>query len=225
MRVYGVNSVLEALRAGKVNKVYVSESKNPKIIRVVQKAKKMGIPVYKLKNLPEKIAADISPVRYVELELIMEKALEEKSFILVLDNVSDQHNLGACIRTAEFFGCAGVLIPKRRAAQIGEGAVRASAGAIFHVNIAREENLVSALKKFKKYGLFVVGADLDGSDVQKFDMSPPLVLVIGGEDKGISAPVKKQCDEIVTIPGVGKVNSLNLSVAAGILMYEISRRR
>ncbi len=225
MRVYGINSVLEALKAKKVNKIFVRNTQNPKVRRIVERAKKEGIPVYTVRDLPEKIAADVSPVSYVEFDSIIKRALEEGSFVLVLDNVNDQRNLGACIRTAEFFDCAGVLIPKRRAAQIGEGAVRTSAGAVFHVNIAREENLASAIKKAKKYGLFVIGADLDGVDISLIDLTPPLILVIGGEDKGISHPVKKMCDEIVKIPGKGKVESLNLSVAAGILMYEISRRR
>ncbi len=225
MRVHGINSVLEALKARKINKILVKNSQNPKVKKIIERAKKEGIPVYTVRNLPEKIAADVSPINYVDFDYIIKKTLEESSFALVLDNISDQRNLGACIRTAEFFDCAGILIPKRRAAQIGEGAVRTSAGAVFHVNVAREENIASAIKKAKKYGLFVVGADLDGVDISSVDLSPPLVLIIGGEDRGISHPVKKMCDEIVKIHGKGKVESLNLSVAAGILMYEISRRR
>ncbi len=224
MRVYGYNSVAEALKAGKVNKIYVSSTANPKIQRLVSKAKKSGIPVYRLEKLPEKIAADVSPVSFASLDEIIERTLRENSFILVLDNVTDQRNLGACIRSAEFFGAAGVLIPKRRAAQIGEGAVRASAGSVFHIDIAREENLASAIKKIKKYGIFAIALDLDGRDINGVDMSPPLALVVGGEDKGISHPVKKQCDEVVRVPGFGRVGSLNLAVAAGIAMHEIAKR-
>ncbi len=224
MRVYGYNSVAEALKAGKVNKIYVSSTANPKIQRLVSKAKKSGIPVYRLEKLPEKIAADVSPVSFASLDDIIEKTLRENSFILVLDSVTDQRNLGACIRSAEFFGAAGVLIPKRRAAQIGEGAVRASAGSVFHIDIAREENLASAIKKIKKYGIFAIALDLDGRDINGVDMSPPLALVVGGEDKGISHPVKKQCDEVVRVPGFGRVGSLNLAVAAGIAMHEIAKR-
>ncbi len=224
MRVYGFNSVAEALKAGKVSRIYISSSVSPKIQRLVSKAKKSGIPVYKLDKLPEKIAADVSPVSFVELDEIIEKALRENSFILVLDNVVDQRNLGACIRSAEFFGAAGVLIPKRRGAQIGEGAVRASAGSVFHIDIAREENLASAIKKIKKYGIFAIALDLDGRDINGVDMSPPLALVVGGEDKGISHPVKKRCDEVVRVPGFGRVGSLNLAVAAGIAMHEIAKR-
>ncbi|MET1123676.1 MAG: 23S rRNA (guanosine(2251)-2'-O)-methyltransferase RlmB [Archaeoglobaceae archaeon] len=223
MKVYGYNSVAEALKAGKVNKIYVAENAPPKCLRLVAKAREKGIPVYKLSELPEKIAADVSPISYADLEEIISKALEG-SFILVLDNVMDQRNLGACIRTAEFFGAAGVLIPKRRAAQVEEGALRTSAGAAFHVPIAREENLASALKKIKKFGIFVIALDLDGRDIDEVDMSPPLALVVGGEDRGISHPVKKMCDEVVRIPGFGKVGSLNLAVAAGIAMFEVAKK-
>ena len=226
MKVYGYNSVVEALKAGKVGKLYVSRSTNPKILKVIEKARRMGIPVYTVKNLPgnEKIAADVSPIKYVDSDLIIEKALRENKFILILDNVQDPQNLGACIRTAEFFGCAGVIIPKRRAAQVTGSVIKASAGAAFHINIAREENFASFAKKLKKYGFYLVGAEVDGEDILKVDLSPPVTIALGGEDKGISAPLRKQCDVIIKIPGFGKVGSLNLSVAAGILMYESMRR-
>jgi 23S rRNA (guanosine2251-2'-O)-methyltransferase len=219
MRICGANSVLEALKSGRVLKVYYS-SENPKIREVIELAKKMGVPVYRT-GLTEKICAEISPVSSSSLEELAKKALCDNSFILVLDNVSDPQNLGACIRSAEFFGCAGVVIKKRRCANVTEAVVRASAGAVFHVKIVSEENLPNAVRKLKEMGFFVFGADLDGNDVRKIPMKPPIVLVIGGEDKGISRGLKKLCDEIGKIPGTGKVGSLNLSAAAAILMYEI----
>lgn len=219
MRICGANSVLEALKSGKVSKIYYS-SENPKIVEVVEIARKMKIPVYKAK-IQEKICAEISPISYSDLESIAKKALTENSFILVLDNVNDPQNLGACIRTAEFFGCAGVVIKKRRGVQITEGVVRASMGAVFHLKIACEENLANTIRKLKDYGFFVLGADLDGKDLRKFSLKPPIVIVIGGEDKGISRGVKKLCDEVAKIPGVGKVGSLNLSVASAIIMFEV----
>lgn len=218
MRICGANSVLEALKSGKVVKVYYS-SENPKIMEIVEMARKMKIPVYRA-GIPEKICAEVSPIRYANLEEIAKKAIAENSFILVLDNVNDPQNLGACIRTAEFFGCAGVVIKRRRAAQITEGVVRASMGAVFHIKIAGEENLPNAIRKLKEFGFFVVGADLDGKDLREISMKPPVVIVVGGEDKGISKGVKKLCDEVARIPGVGKVNSLNLSVASAIIMFE-----
>ncbi|MEM0215882.1 MAG: 23S rRNA (guanosine(2251)-2'-O)-methyltransferase RlmB [Archaeoglobaceae archaeon] len=219
MRICGVNSVLEALKSGRVIKIYYN-SENPKIIEIVEIARKMKIPVYRAK-VPEKICAEISPIRYANLEEIAKKAIAENSFILVLDNVNDPQNLGACIRTAEFFGCAGVVIKRRRAVQITEGVVRASMGAVFHIRIAAEENLPNAIRKLKQYGLFVIGADLDGKDVREISLKPPVVIVVGGEDKGISKGVKKLCDEVVRISGIGKVNSLNLSVASAIIMFEV----
>lgn len=132
--------------------------------------------------------------------------------------------MGAIIRSAEFFGCSGIVIPKRRCVQINEMVAKVSAGAVFHIDIARVENIANTLKKVKKYGINVVGADLDGEPLRNVDLSQPLALVVGGEDKGISKPVKKQCDFIAKIEGYGNLNSLNLSVAGAIIMYEFRRR-
>lgn len=225
MKVYGYNAVSEALKAGKVSKIYVSSELTAKIQKLVEKAKKRGIPFYKVENLEDKIAAEVSPISFVDLDYIIQKALSSRSFILVLDNVTDQRNLGACIRSAEFFGAAGVLIPKRRTASIAEGAVKTSAGAVFHLPITREENLASSLKKMKKIGIFVLALDLDGKkELGEIDLSPPIALVVGGEDKGISLPAKNQCDEVVKIRGLGRVESLNLAVVASIAMYEIFKK-
>ncbi|MCS7144940.1 MAG: 23S rRNA (guanosine(2251)-2'-O)-methyltransferase RlmB [Archaeoglobaceae archaeon] len=219
MRICGANSVLEALKSGKVSKIYYS-SENPKIKEIIELARRSKIPVYKAK-IQEKICAEISPLSYSTLESIAQKAMTENSFILVLDNVNDPQNLGACIRSAEFFGCAGVVIKRRRAVQITEGVVRASMGSVFHIKIACEDSLANAIRKLKDYDFFVVGADLDGRDLRQFSLKPPIVIVIGGEDKGISPGVKKLCDEVVKIPGVGKMKSLNLSVSSAIIMFEV----
>lgn len=219
MRICGANSVLEALKSGRVLKIYYS-SDSPKIREILERAKKLKIPVYR-KRISESICAEVSPISYSKLEDLAKKAIMDNSFILVLDNVNDPQNLGACIRSAEFFGCAGVLIRKRRSAQVSEAVVRASMGAVFHIKIASEENLANAVRKLKELGLYVLGADLDGKDLRQMSMKPPLALVVGGEDKGISKGLKRLCDEVVRIPGCGKVGSLNLSVASAILMYEI----
>ncbi|MCS7121333.1 MAG: 23S rRNA (guanosine(2251)-2'-O)-methyltransferase RlmB [Archaeoglobaceae archaeon] len=225
MKVYGYNAVSEALKAEKVSKIYVSSEISEKIKKILEKAKKKRIPIYKVEDFREKIAAEVSPVSFVDLDHLIQRALNQNNFILILDNVTDQRNLGACLRSAEFFGAAGVLIPKRRVASIEEGAIKTSAGAVFHIPIAREENLASAIKKMKKMGFFVLALDLDGkSDLSEVDVSPPIALVIGGEDKGISLPVKSQCDEVVKIKGFGKVDSLNLAVVAGIAMYEVVKK-
>ncbi len=228
MKVKGINSVKEALKAGRVNKIFVlKDYKNPRIAEIVSLAKKRKVPVIYTPELPKDsrgVMAEISPIDYKDVEKIVEKCVREGSFILFLDSIEDPQNMGAIIRSAEFFGCAGVVIPKRRCVQINETVAKVSAGAIFHVDIARVENLANTLKKLKKFGINVVGADLDGEPLKNVDLSPPLAIVVGGEDKGISKPVKKQCDFIARIEGYGNVNSLNLSVAGAIIMFEFRRR-
>lgn len=222
MEICGVNSVFEALKSGRVSKIYYSDEKG--IYEILKVAKEKGIPCYRRK-MREKICAEISPIRFESVDKIAKKAMMEKGVILVLDNVNDPQNLGACIRTAEFFGCAGVIIKRRRAVGITEGVIRASAGAVFHVKIASEENLVNVVKKLKKLGFFAIAAELDGEDIRKVKFDAPCALVIGGEDAGVSKGVKKLCDVVVRIPGVGKVGSLNLSVACGIVMFEVFKAK
>lgn len=224
MKLKDLNSIMEALKENRVNKILHSGRTTSKIQEILDLAKTKGVPVYRT-SMKESIIADVSPVRFLEFNDILRKALEKDSFILFLDNIADQRNIGACVRTAEFFGAAGVVLPKRRGGGIEEGAIRASAGAVFHISIARVENFVSAIKKARKYGFMVVAADLDGEELKNFSFTSPALIVVGGEDKGISKPVKKQCDAVVRISGLGKVSSLNLSVAAGIVIYEFIRQK
>jgi len=228
MKVMGINSVMEALKSGNVNKIFVlKDYSNPRIKKIVALAKKKKIPVVYTPQLPKDargVMAEISPIKYKDVDTIIDKCVREGSFILFLDSVEDPQNMGAIMRSAEFFGCAGVVIPKRRCVQVNETVAKVSAGAVFHLDIARVENLANTLKKLKKFGITVVGADLDGEPLRNVDLSPPIAIVVGGEDKGLSKPVKKQCDFIAKIEGYGKINSLNLSVAGAILMYEFRRR-
>ena len=228
MKVMGINSVVEALKSGNVNKIFVlKDTTNPRIKGIVALAKKKKIPVVYTPQLPKDargVMAEISPIKYKDVDTIVDKCVREGSFILFLDSVEDPQNMGAIMRSAEFFGCAGVVIPKRRCVQVNETVAKVSAGAVFHLDIARVENLANTLKKLKKFGITVVGADLDGEPLRNVDLSPPLAIVVGGEDKGLSKPVKKQCDFIAKIEGYGKINSLNLSVAGAIIMYEFRRR-
>ncbi|WP_456327896.1 23S rRNA (guanosine(2251)-2'-O)-methyltransferase RlmB [Archaeoglobus sp.] len=228
MKVMGINSVMEALKSGNVNKIFVlKDYSNPRIKKIVALAKKKKIPVVYTPQLPKDargVMAEISPIKYKDVDTIIDKCVREGSFILFLDSVEDPQNMGAIMRSAEFFGCAGVVIPKRRCVQVNETVAKVSAGAVFHLDIARVENLANTLKKLKKFGITVVGADLDGEPLKNVDLSPPIAIVVGGEDKGLSKPVKKQCDFIAKIEGYGKINSLNLSVAGAILMYEFRRR-
>jgi len=225
MRVSGVNSVSEALKAGKVNKIYYNLNfKSGKVREIITQAKKLGVPVIGLKNLESRIEADISPIKYKDLDYVAEKAVRSGGFILILDSVQDPQNLGSAIRNAVFFGCSGIVIPKRRCAQINDTVVKASAGSVFHADIARVSNIANTIKSLKKLGFYIVGAEIGGKRIEEAFMEPPLAIVIGGEDKGISTPVKKRCDELVSIPSFGKIESLNLSCASAIFMYEFRRR-
>ena len=222
MKITDLNSIKSALLEGKVVRIFHSGDKSPKIAEIIEIARKKGVPVYRKEG--ERLSAEISPIKYAEFDYIVNRAIARNTFILFLDNVVDQRNIGACIRTAEFFGAAGVVLPKRRGGSVQEGALKASAGAVFHIPIARVENFAAAIKKLKKLGFAAMAADLDGEDLEKVSVSLPAAVVIGGEDKGVSRPVKKQCDAVARINGVGKVNSLNLSVAAGIVLYCLSRQ-
>lgn len=225
MRVSGVNSVAEALKAGKVNKIfYDPDFKSERVKEIIVKAKKLGVPVYPLKNAESKISAEVSPVKYSDVEYVAEKALRQGGFIVALDSVQDPQNLGAVIRNAVFFGCSGIIIPKRRSAQINETVVKVSSGSIFHTDIARVSNLANTLKSLKKLGFYVVGAEVGGKDISEVYLNPPLILVVGGEDKGISNPVRNQCDELAEIPGYGRIESMNLASASAVFMYEFRRR-
>jgi len=222
VKITDLNSIKSALLEGKVVRIFHSGDKSPKIAEIIEIARKKGVPVYRKEG--ERLSAEISPIKYAEFDYIVKRAISRNTFILFLDNVVDQRNIGACIRTAEFFGAAGVVLPKRRGGSVQEGALKASAGAVFHIPIARVENFAAAIKKLKKLGFAAMAADLDGEDLEKVSVSLPAAVVIGGEDKGVSRPVKKQCDAVARINGVGKVNSLNLSVAAGIVLYCLSRQ-
>ena len=225
MRVHGVNSVFEALKAGKVNRVYISTSaKSGRIAGIISMAKKSGVPVVHVRNLSSNVEADVSPVKYVDFDLLLEKALKSSGVIVLLDSVQDPQNLGAVIRNAVFFGCMGAVIPKRRSARMNETVIKTSAGAMFHIDISRVSNLANSIKKLKKYGFLVAGAEPQGKNLAEIQFEVPLALVIGGEDEGISKPVRKQCDELAAIPSNGKISSLNLSCASAVMLYEIRRR-
>ncbi len=214
MRVHGINSVVEAIKAGAAKVVYLKDE-NGRRNEVVKLARKAGIKIVK-KNVNLGVAADVD-FRYSNFD----ELLDYKSFILYADRVEDPRNLGALIRSAVFFGCSGVAIKKRKTTKITDAVVRTSAGAVFHTKIAFAG--MFELKKAKKLGYRLVAAELDGEDIYSTKMALPSILIIGGEDKGVSASIKRICDNIVKIPGRGNIGSLNLSVAAGILMYELSR--
>lgn len=239
-QVEGRNSVLELLESRKdINKIYITKGeKHGSINKIIAKAKEKGIIIVeKDKNQMRQMAqnenyqgviAIVPPYEYCEIEDILEEAKmkDEDPFVLILDGIEDPHNLGSIIRTAETAGVHGIIIPKRRAACVNSTVNKVSAGAVQHMKIARVTNISDSIEKLKEAGLWICGTDINTNTYyNKQDLTGPLGLVIGNEGSGISEKVKKNCDFLVKIPMKGKVNSLNASVSAGIVIYEALRQR
>lgn len=234
--IYGKNAVTEALKAERpIDTVYLLKNAQG-MNQIVALAKNQGIVIKdvsedKLKALcGEKhggTAAVMSAVTYCTVDDILENA-EKKGkspFIIICDEIQDPHNLGAIIRTAEASGADGVIIPKRRSATVNSTVFKTSAGAAAWVKIARVSNLVDTIKTLKKHGVWVYGAEADGTPIDKADLSGAVALVIGSEGFGLGKLVRENCDVVLSLPMFGKVNSLNASVCAGILMYEAVKYR
>lgn len=234
----GRNAVTEALRAGRgINRVLLVPG-NRKSAEIEDLARAQGVPVEHVKR--ERIEAMASglrhqgvlayaaPVPYATLEDILHRAEEqgEPPFLVLLDELEDPHNLGALLRTADATGAHGILIPKRRAVPLNATVAKTSAGAVEYVPVARIGNIAQTLKALKEKGFWVAGADMDGAqNYWEADLTGPLVLVVGSEGHGMSRLTKENCDFIVKMPMVGRINSLNASVAGSILMYESMRQR
>ena len=231
----GRNAVTEALRAGRgINKILLADGdREGQVSEIVALAKERGIVLQfvdrgKIESVAsglrhQGVLAYVAPVAYVELEEILAKAeaVGEPPFLLLLDELEDPHNLGALLRTADATGVHGVLIPKRRSVPLTATVAKTSAGAVEYVPVARIGNIAQTLKNLKEKGFWVAGADMDGKqNYYEADLTGPLVLVVGSEGKGMGRLTKEQCDFIVKMPMVGKINSLNASVAGSILMYE-----
>lgn len=238
--VLGRNAVAEAMKSGRsINKILLARGERQGSVKeIFAQARDAGIFVQECdgKKLDELagglrhqgIIAYASPVDYVELEDILKIAEDkgEPPFLVLLDELEDPHNLGAILRTADAAGVHGVLIPKRRSCPLSATVARTSAGAVEYVPVARIGNIVQTLNKLKEKNMWVVGADMDGSQLYyEADLTGALVLVVGSEGKGISRLVKEACDFLVQMPMMGKINSLNASVAASVLLYESVRQR
>lgn len=236
----GKNPVLEALRAGReMNKVWIAEGvKKAGITEIIELAKAAGIivqfvPKNKVEQLTDGanhqgIAASVAAYRYAEIDELFELAASrnEDPFFLILDELEDPHNLGSILRTADATGVHGVIIPKRRAVGLTSVVAKTSTGAIEHVPVARVTNLSQTVEDLKKRGLWIAGTDAKGSsDYRRMDAKLPLAIIIGSEGKGMSRLLKEKCDFLYHMPMVGQVTSLNASVAAAILMYEVLRNR
>ena len=238
-RLEGRNAVLEALRAGRsVDKIYVQlGSSDGPIQTILREAKKHDTIVSfvakeRLNQMSETgnhqgVIAMAASYEYVSVEEILARAGEkgEAPFLFLLDGIEDPHNLGAIIRTANLAGAHGVIITKHRAAGLTATVAKASAGAVNYTPVAKVTNLTNTIEQLKKEGSWFVCADMGGTRMYDLDLRGPVGLVIGNEGEGVSRLVREKCDFIASIPMKGDIDSLNASVAAGILAYEIVRQR
>jgi len=237
--IYGINAVAEALKARGRGFSWVGVAKERSDIRlkrVIDDCRKVGIPV---KFLPrteldemagtgahQGVVAVTSSKQYSDLDDVVGAKRGEKALIVVLDGVEDPHNLGAILRTADAAGADGVVIPERRAASVTETVTKVSAGASEHLPIARVTNIARSLEDLKDHNIWTVGLDERGSHTyDSLDYKMDCAIVLGAEGKGLHDLVAKKCDFLVSIPMLGKVPSLNVSVAAGVVLYEVVRQR
>ena len=228
--IYGVRPVIEALRGGRRKVLEVLDATGN--AQVAQAAKAAGVPVQNVSQqrvaelaaggVHQGIVARVAPYPYVELEDLLSTPVP---LVAVLDGVTDPHNLGAVLRVAEAAGASGVVIPKDRAAGVTAAAVKASAGASEHVPVARVTNLRRAVDQMQRAGLWVYAAEVRGTPYGDLDLTGPTGLVLGSEGRGVRRLVREGCDGAISIPMLGAVGSLNVSVAAALLLYEARRQR
>jgi 23S rRNA (guanosine2251-2'-O)-methyltransferase len=236
----GKHSVLEALRSGRtINKIWIAENAQKQLTQpIIAEAKQSGVIVQfadkrKLDQMVENIqhqgvVAQVAAYAYVEVDdiLALAESRNEEPFILILDEIEDPHNLGSILRTADCTGVHGVIIPKRRSVGLTATVSKTSAGAVEYVAVARVTNLAQTIEQLKERGVWVAGADVAAQQqVYQTNLNMPLALVIGNEQKGMGRLIKEKCDFLLKLPMFGNVNSLNASVAASVLMYEVVRQR
>ena len=235
----GRNAVLEAFRAGKtIDKLYIQDGCHDGVLNTItREARKHDTIInYVAKERMDQmsttgkhqgIIAQAAAYEYAELDEIFAKAEDkgEPPFMFILDEIEDPHNLGAIIRTANLAGAHGVIIPKRRAAGLTATVVKASAGALNYTPVVKVTNIAQTIEDLKKRGLWFVCADMNGETMYRLNLTGPIGLVIGNEGEGVSRLVREKCDYIASIPMHGDIDSLNASVAAGVLAYEIVRQR
>ena len=238
-QIEGRNTVKEAIRTGRtIDRIYVLEDGDRRLVEIVGLAKKDRLVVIscnrkKLDTMSKTgnhqgVIAMCAATEYVSPEDILSEAKDkgEDSFIVIADGVTDPHNLGAVIRTACASGAHGLIIPKRRSCGITETVEKVASGAVENLKIAKVSNLNDTVKMLKSNGVWVVGTDVSGEkDIYNQDLTGPIALVVGSEGEGMSELLKKNCDYLVRIPMLGKIQSLNASVATGIVLYEIVRQR
>lgn len=235
----GRNAVIEAFRSGKtIDKLYVLDGcKDGPVMTIIREAKKTDTIIrYVDREILDRLSktghhqgvvANAAAYDYAEVEDILNAAREkgEPPFVFILDGIEDPHNLGAIIRTANLAGAHGVIIPKRRAVGLTATVAKTSAGALNYTPVAKVTNLSATIEELKKEGLWFVCADMGGEIMYNLNLTGPIGLVIGNEGEGVSRLVKEKCDYVASIPMKGNIDSLNASVAAGVLAYEIVRQR
>ena len=233
--VFGHHGVTEALKSGRGNKLFVLEdARGDKFEQLKSLAQELAVPVkwvpkQKLDSMTQDavhqgVVLAITPYEYLTLKQLLSQK-KEHSFYLILDSLEDPHNFGSILRTADASGVDGVIIPKHRSVGITPVVVKTSTGAVEHIPIARVTNLSQAITELKEAGFWIFGTDMKGTSYDKWNTKGSVALIIGNEGKGMSEGLKKEVDEMLTIPMTGHVQSLNASVAASLLMYEVFRQR
>ena len=231
MLVYGRNVAVELLKSNQnIKKIFLQENFNDKIINSLLENRELNIEIKRKREMDhladgvhQGIILDIKDYQYIDINQVL-KANSE--FVVILDHLEDPHNLGAIIRTCEAAGVDAIIMPKDRQVQVNATVMKTSAGTLSNMKIATVSNLVNSIKKLKENGFWIVGTALEDSvDYRKIDYSGKIALVIGNEGKGMSRIVTEECDFVANIPMYGDVNSLNASVASGIMIYEVVRNR
>ena len=239
-KIEGRNSVIELLKAGKdINKLYIQKGeKKGSILEIIKLAKQnkiimLEIEKTKLDQMSETknhqgVIAIVPPYEYADVDDILDAAKKknEDPFIIILDEIEDPHNLGSIIRTAECAGAHGIIIPKRRSALVNSTVVKTSAGATSYMKVARVNNLNETIEYLKEHNVWVYGTDMLGSSYyDEQDYKGGVAIVVGSEGEGMGRLIKEKCDFLIKIPMKGKINSLNASVSAAIVMYEVMKQR
>lgn len=234
--VYGRGPVRELLKGGRpVECLLIQKGLEPSLSPVIKLAKEQGVPIKqtdprKLEELcqggnHQGVAAEAAAARYWELEEVLARAVDRPPLLVIADEIEDPHNLGAIIRTAEGAGAHGLILPKRRSAGLSQIVAKTSAGAVEHLPVVRVANIPTLIETLKEKGIWVYGADMAGASYHQTNFSGPAALVLGSEGKGLGRLVRERCDALVSLPMRGRIDSLNVSVAAGILLYEMARQQ
>ncbi|MBR6773353.1 MAG: 23S rRNA (guanosine(2251)-2'-O)-methyltransferase RlmB [Clostridia bacterium] len=238
MKIEGRNAVAEALAAGiTIDRLVVRKGlRDAGAERLIADAKSRNIKIFfREKEIMDKecggkrhqgFIAEVTDYKYCEVEDILDCAAKKQQtpFILILDGIEDPHNLGSILRVAECAGVHGVIIPRHRSVTVNDTVIKVSAGAAAHMRVAKVTNLSDTIEELKKQGIWVYCADMDGGDIYKTDLTGPVAIVVGGEGSGVGKRVKSVCDGVVALPMFGKVNSLNASVSAAVVVYEKIRQ-